>query len=84
MQRIVINVFLLTGLFYSSSLLVSGISDCRMPGNEQGYSPVQPIDYSHRLHAGELGIDCRFCHTASRLKSCFERVVTVAPSPLRR
>ena len=24
-----------------------------------------PISYSHRLHAGELEIDCRFCHTAA-------------------
>lgn len=28
-----------------------------------GYAPVQPIPYSHALHAGELGIDCRYCHT---------------------
>lgn len=27
-----------------------------------GYAPEQPIPYSHRLHAGELGIDCRYCH----------------------
>ncbi|MBI2214023.1 MAG: cytochrome c3 family protein [Acidobacteria bacterium] len=27
-----------------------------------GYRPVQPIPYSHKLHAGELGIDCRYCH----------------------
>lgn len=27
-----------------------------------GYRPVQPIAYSHKLHAGELGIDCRYCH----------------------
>src|SRR5689334_22855588 len=27
-----------------------------------GYSPVQPVAFSHRLHAGELGIDCRYCH----------------------
>ena len=30
---------------------------------EVGYQPEQPIPYSHRLHAGELGIDCRYCHT---------------------
>lgn len=29
---------------------------------EVGYKPEQPIPYSHRLHAGELGIDCRYCH----------------------
>jgi len=28
-----------------------------------GYQPEQPVAYSHRLHAGELGIDCRYCHT---------------------
>jgi hypothetical protein len=27
-----------------------------------GYSPVQPVPYSHALHAGQLGIDCRYCH----------------------
>jgi hypothetical protein len=28
-----------------------------------GYAPAQPVPYSHALHAGELGIDCRYCHT---------------------
>ncbi len=27
-----------------------------------GYQPVQPVPFSHKLHAGELGVDCRFCH----------------------
>lgn len=27
-----------------------------------GYRPTQPVPYSHKLHAGELGIDCRYCH----------------------
>lgn len=27
-----------------------------------GYSPVQPVPYSHKLHAGDLGMDCRYCH----------------------
>ncbi|MAY73958.1 MAG: cytochrome C [Phycisphaerae bacterium] len=31
---------------------------------EVGYQPVQPGGgYNHQLHAGELGIDCRYCHT---------------------
>ena len=29
-----------------------------------GYRPVQPVPYSHRLHAGEMGIDCRYCHAS--------------------
>ena len=33
------------------------------PANvERGYQPVQPIDYSHELHAGTLQIDCYYCH----------------------
>lgn len=27
-----------------------------------GYSPEQPVAYSHALHVGELGMDCRYCH----------------------
>ncbi len=27
-----------------------------------GYRPVQPVPYSHKLHAGDLGLDCRYCH----------------------
>ncbi len=27
-----------------------------------GYEPDQPIAYSHRVHVGELGMDCRYCH----------------------
>ena len=27
-----------------------------------GYQPVQPVPYSHKLHAGDLGMDCYYCH----------------------
>jgi hypothetical protein len=27
-----------------------------------GYAPRQPVPYSHKLHAGNLGMDCRYCH----------------------
>ncbi len=27
-----------------------------------GYAPVQPVPYSHKYHAGLLGMDCRYCH----------------------
>jgi len=27
-----------------------------------GYMPEQPVPYSHALHVGELGLDCRYCH----------------------
>lgn len=28
-----------------------------------GYMPKQPVPYSHKLHAGSMGMDCRYCHT---------------------
>jgi hypothetical protein len=30
-----------------------------------GYSPVQPVPYSHKLHAGDLGMDCYYCHSTA-------------------
>jgi hypothetical protein len=27
-----------------------------------GYSPKQPVPFSHKLHAGTLKMDCRYCH----------------------
>jgi len=27
-----------------------------------GYAPVQPVPFSHALHTGQLGLDCRYCH----------------------
>lgn len=30
---------------------------------EVGYEPEQPVAFSHQLHAGQLAIDCRYCHT---------------------
>lgn len=28
-----------------------------------GYRPTQPVPFSHKLHAGDLGMDCRYCHS---------------------
>lgn len=28
-----------------------------------GYAPRQPVPYSHWLHAGQMGMDCRYCHS---------------------
>jgi mono/diheme cytochrome c family protein len=35
-------------------------------GVDQGYAPVQPIHYSHKIHAGANQIDCNFCHSSAR------------------
>ena len=28
-----------------------------------GYQPIQPVAFDHSLHVGQLGLDCRYCHT---------------------
>ena len=36
-------------------------------GVDQDYQPVQPIHYSHKIHAGDNGIDCKYCHSSARV-----------------
>jgi len=36
-------------------------------GVDQDYAPIQPIHYSHRIHAGSNGINCNYCHSAARV-----------------
>ena len=36
-------------------------------GVDKDYAPIQPIHYSHRIHAGSNGIDCKYCHSAARV-----------------
>ncbi|TRZ46387.1 c-type cytochrome [Robertkochia solimangrovi] len=60
-------------------------------GVDQGYMPVQPIHYSHRIHAGDNQIDCKYCHSSARVSktsgipslnvcmNCHKSVMEVAP-----
>ena len=34
-----------------------------------GYQPEQPVPYSHKFHVGELGMDCRYCHTGVEMSA---------------
>ena len=45
--------------FYAPTVVGLGFSPM---ATAVGYSPIQPVPYSHALHAGQLGIDCRYCH----------------------
>lgn len=42
------------------TLLVLGFSPAT---TDVGYEPAQPVPFSHAQHAGELQIDCRYCHS---------------------
>jgi cytochrome c2 len=36
-------------------------------GVDQNYQPVQPIHFSHRIHAGDNEVNCKYCHSAARV-----------------
>jgi len=51
-----LGVSLLLGVAYGYYVL--------WPSNmEAGYQPAQPIAYSHKLHAGDMKMDCLYCHS---------------------
>ena len=58
---LVSSIFLLlaSGYFVYGFLMQVGV--------DQDYAPVQPIHYSHRIHAGSNGIDCKYCHSSARV-----------------
>ena len=35
-------------------------------GIVEKYQPAQPIEFSHKIHAGDNGIDCNYCHSSAR------------------
>ena len=65
LKRAPLTVFLLVAMAFSLALLLSGL-DFRLPGNDSGYEPAQPIAFSHRLHAGELEVPCLYCHSGAQ------------------
>lgn len=62
-NRIIISSVIAT-LFFSSTYLAFGY--LMQVGIDQGYQPIQEIHYSHKIHAGDNQIDCKFCHSAAR------------------
>ena len=35
-------------------------------GVDQGYMPIQPIHYSHKIHSGDNQIECQYCHSSAK------------------
>ena len=82
---LVTSIFLLlaSGYFMYGYMMQVGV--------DQGYEPVQPIHYSHRIHAGDNGIDCKYCHSSARVSktsgipslnvcmNCHKSIYEVAP-----
>lgn len=65
MSRHVVTCALLVGVAFALLVLFFGAAAVHLPANQQDYEPVQPIAFSHRLHAGELNMACLSCHGAA-------------------
>jgi menaquinone reductase, multiheme cytochrome c subunit len=55
-----VNLLVLGAPVYLVALIAYGVTPEAL---RIGYQPDQPVPYSHALHAGELGMDCRYCHS---------------------
>jgi hypothetical protein len=57
--------FALGGAILFAAGLVSAAGGLYSLSSDESGGPVQPIDFSHALHAGEMKIDCLYCHTGA-------------------
>jgi hypothetical protein len=56
--QIILFIALTTGI------VLAGVTYYATPKYTRvGYAPEQPVPFSHALHAGQLGLDCRYCHS---------------------
>ena len=68
--KVIVNnhflIFLMViGFLLSSAYFVYGY--LMQVGIDQGYMPVQPIHYSHKIHSGANQIECKYCHSSARV-----------------
>jgi hypothetical protein len=82
---------LVLGPVYAVVLLAYGFSPRT---TNVGYRPVQPVPFSHAIHAGKLGIDCEYCHNTVEVAAhadipptqtcmnCHAKILTKSPKLL--
>ncbi|TGV00929.1 c-type cytochrome [Flavivirga rizhaonensis] len=87
-------LMLVTAIFFLLASAYFAFGYFMQIGIDQGYEPVQPIHYSHRIHAGDNGIDCKYCHSSARVSktsgipslnvcmNCHKSIYEVAPETL--
>ena len=68
LKAVFVNRYVL--VFISLFLVFYGAKSCwdgsLSIGVDQGYQPIQPIAFSHKIHAGDNKIDCKYCHSGVR------------------
>lgn len=59
-----LRLFLIGGLSLAGGSIVAAVGFAHSAYmTDTDIRPHQPVPFSHRHHAGELGIDCRYCHS---------------------
>ncbi|MDO5972459.1 cytochrome c3 family protein [Flavivirga aquimarina] len=87
-------LMLVTAIFFLLASAYFAFGYFMQIGIDQGYEPVQPIHFSHKIHAGDNGIDCKYCHSSARVSktsgipslnvcmNCHKSIYEVAPETL--
>ncbi len=57
---LLVGMLLLGGGAYAGGMFLLLTDDDTL---NTGYQPQQPVPFSHAIHAGQLKMDCRYCHT---------------------
>lgn len=66
----IVTIYLSIAVVIGAIIFVTSYaSNVRLPGNNEGFEPIQPTAFSHRLHAGELSIQCLHCHGGAEKSS---------------
>jgi hypothetical protein len=55
------GILTFTGIFITYILVVNSLKI----GRSQDYSPIQPIKFSHAVHAGQNATECFYCHSSA-------------------
>lgn len=58
-------LFIFVGFLLMSWAVISGLWYYFSPKYTRvGYQPIQPVAFAHSVHVDQLGLDCRYCHSA--------------------
>jgi len=58
-KKLFVTIGLVVAIYIGYATVIGAVD----LGRQQGYSPDQPIKYSHQLHAGLNQINCQYCHS---------------------
>jgi hypothetical protein len=64
-------IIISAGIIITNALVVNALT----LGRSQNYSPIQPVKFSHKVHAGQNGIDCIYCHSSAP----FSKIAGIPP-----